>query len=131
MTSLYPPEDPSVQLLISHCQPFVSKYFRYMRSRSPANIAASSPPAPPRISRTAFLSSSGSAGMSMSFISSSSSGILSSLLAISSRAISFISGSSSEDRISRPSLILASIAIYSLRAFIRSSSSLYSRVSFT
>ena len=102
-----------------------------MRKRSPAKIAASSPPVPPRISRIAFLSSCGSAGMSSSFISSSVLGISFSHISISSRAISRRSASFSLARISLASLNEVSNCIYRLRASSISSSSRYSLLSLT
>ena len=72
--SLYPPAAPSLALDTSNFQPLVSQNLAYIRKRSPAKIAASSPPVPPRISRMAFLLSCGSAGTSNSLISSSNSG---------------------------------------------------------
>ena len=53
-------------------QPLASQNLVYIRYKSPAKILASSPPVPARISSTAFLSSSGSAGSNNIFISSSS-----------------------------------------------------------
>src|SRR6185369_14985743 len=67
----------------------------YMRSRSPANSADSSPPVPARISMKVLRASSGSLGSSMRCNSSSSSGSSASIAAISSPAISAISGSAS------------------------------------
>ena len=129
--SLNPPTAPSLKLLTAIFHPFVSMNFEYIRKRSPANSAASSPPVPPRISIITFLSSSGSAGISSSFISSSSSGILLSLAAISSRSISRVSGSSSAASISLASSTLRRHPMYSLRAFTILPRSLYSLVSFT
>lgn len=73
-TSLYPPTVPSLKLETSTFQPFISQYLVYIRNKSPAKIAASSPPAPPRISTIALRSSSGSSGISISLISSSNCG---------------------------------------------------------
>ena len=130
MISLKPPAAPSLQLDRATFQPFISQYFTYMRYRSPAKSAASSPPVPPRISTMAFLSSCGSAGTRSSLISSSSSGMRASQAAASSRAISLISGSVSAI-IRRASSKPLRHCIYSLRAFMISFSSLYSFVSLT
>ncbi len=67
----------------------------YILNRSPAKMAASSPPAAPRISTMVSFSSAGSAGMSMNFTSSAMPGSFASIAAISSWANSFISGSAS------------------------------------
>ena len=131
MISLKPPAAPSVKLEIAIFQPFISQYLVYMRNKSPANSAASSPPVPPRISIMTFLSSSGSAGTRSNLMRSSISGICFSAVAISSRAISFISGSSSVASISLASCNVCRLSIYSLRAFMISPKSLYSLVSFT
>ena len=128
MISLKPPAAPSLALDTSRCQPLRSQYLVYMRKRSPAKSAASSPPVPPRISRMAFLLSSGSLGTSMSFISSSSCGRRCSAAASSSRAISLSSGSCSFTMSCLHSSRLVSSVAYSFRAAIRSSSSLYSFV---
>ena len=130
-TSLNPPAVPSFALETSIFQPLVSQNLAYIRKRSPAKIAASSPPAPPRISRIAFLLSCGSAGTSISLISSSNTGRRSWLLSISSFAISRISASDSLARIFLASSILPSNWIYSFLAFIKSSNSLYSLVNLT
>ena len=63
-TSLKPPNSGSFASMMVHLQPCVSAYFVNMRNKSPANKAASSPPAPPRISTIIFLSSFGSFGNS-------------------------------------------------------------------
>ena len=70
-TSLYPPAVPSEKEVISYFQPLDSMYLVYMRIRSPAKMAASSPPVPPRISTIAFFASCGSLGINRSLISSS------------------------------------------------------------
>ena len=129
--SLKPPAAPSLALDTSSFQPFVSQYLEYIRNRSPAKMAASSPPVPPRISRIAFRSSCGSAGTSSSLISSSSSGMRTSQRFASSRAISFISGSDSLVMICLASSSPFRHCIYSLRAFMMSFKSLYSLVSLT
>ncbi len=51
MISLKPPCSPLLEFTTSICQPRPSAYREYMRKRSPAKIAASSPPAAARISR--------------------------------------------------------------------------------
>ena len=56
----------------------------YILYRSPANSAASSPPAAARISTMMSFSSAGSDGMSMNLMSSSSAGSFASMAAISS-----------------------------------------------
>ena len=120
-----------MKLEIAIFHPLVSMYLLYMRKRSPAKIAASSPPVPPRISIITFLSSSGSAGTSRSFISSSSSGMRFSLAESSSRSISLVSGSSSIASISLASEMFCRHPTYSLRASTIFPRSLYSLVSFT
>ena len=129
--SLNPPTVPSETDVIDSVQPFLSQYRLYILKISPANNAASSPPAPALISICTFLSSSGSLGTSKSLISSSSFGCNSSFSLSSILAISFISGSVSLARISLASDIVARQFIYRLRAFIISPRSLYSLVSFT
>ena len=64
MTSLRPPTPVGLASITSTFQRWRSAYFVYMRERSAANSAASSPPAPARISRNTFLSSLGSRGSS-------------------------------------------------------------------
>ncbi len=78
-----------------------------------ANSAASSPPAPPRISTITFLSSSGSRGSSSIFSSSDSSSLRRLFSAYSSRAISRSSGSLSS-RAASASAKLFSHFLYSL-----------------
>ena len=131
MISLYPPEEPSLKLDTAILQPLVSMYLLYMRNRSPAKRAASSPPVPPRISMMTFLSSSGSAGTRSSLISSSSSGMRFSLSASSSRSISLVSASSSIASISLASAMFWMQPTYSLRASTMRPRSLYSLVSLT
>jgi len=131
MISLKPPDEPSLKLdtLIFH--PFSSQYFTYIRYRSPAKRAASSPPVPPRISTIAFLSSCGSAGTSNNFISSSKAGIRSLQVSSSSRAISRISGSCSDSSKAFASSIPFNTFTYSERAPTIFSKSRYSLFSFT
>ena len=64
VTDLYPPRSDSVASRISVDQPRVSAYRVYMRSRSPANSADSSPPSPDLISSSTSLPSEGSRGIS-------------------------------------------------------------------
>jgi hypothetical protein len=79
-------------------QPWRSQKRRYMRARSPANRADSSPPVPARISRKALRSSSGSRG-SRAVLQLGEQALESPCApAISSRAISAISGSPSISR---------------------------------
>src|SRR5205823_8195588 len=72
--SLYPPRSDSCESRTSVTQPRRSAYRRYIRSRSPANSADSSPPSPALISRITSLPSSGSRGASSSASLSSSTG---------------------------------------------------------
>ena len=65
-TSLMPPADALDVDRISTAQRWRSAKRVYMRNRSAANSAASSPPVPARISRRMFFSSFGSLGMSSS-----------------------------------------------------------------
>ena len=102
-----------------------------MLKRSPAKRAASSPPAPPRISICTFLASSGSLGTRAILISSSNFGWSASFSFSSSRAISFISGSLSLARMSLASLIALRQLMYRLRASMMSPRSFHSLVSFT
>ena len=60
-----PPFSLGVMSTTSIFQPFFSAHFWYMRNRSDANSAASSPPSAPWISTTTSLSSLGSFGSSM------------------------------------------------------------------
>ena len=71
ITSLYPPIPVTLASITSVFQPCASAYFWYILKRSPANNAASSPPAAPRISMMIFLSSFGSFGKSKILIFSS------------------------------------------------------------
>ena len=63
-TSLMPPSSVRFSLWMVVVQPRFSAYRRYMRSRSPANSAASSPPVPALISMMVSRASSGSRGIS-------------------------------------------------------------------
>ena len=62
--SFTPPSSVSLALMVSHCQPRLAAYIVYMRHRLWANKAASSPPAPARISKITLFSSSASLGIS-------------------------------------------------------------------
>ena len=132
-TSLKPPELPSLALLISYFHPLFSTNLVYMRNRSPAKIAASSPPVPPRISTIAFLLSCGSAGISNSLICSSICATAGSSSDTSIRAISRNSSSFSVARISlAPARLLSAVRYFSLVWTIGSSSlySLFSAMNF-
>ena len=101
--SLKPPRPLSWEDMISIFHFLNSAYFEYMRKRSAANRAASSPPVPALISMIMFLRSKGSFGISSvrsSFIWFS---FCSSSCLISSLAISLSSGS-----LSLPAISLAS-----------------------
>ena len=131
MISLNPPDEPSVKLDTAVFQPFDSQYLVYILYRSPAKMAASSPPVPPRISITTFLLSSGSAGISSSLISSSIGAICGSISSISARAISFISGSCSLAKMSLASFRLFNKVSYRFLAVSTRSRSRYSLLSLT
>ena len=88
-----------------------------MRNRSPAKMAASSPPVPPRISRMALVVLRVGGNKQQFDFLSSSSGIRTSQALASSRAISFISGSDSVVIICFASSSPFRHCIYSLRAF--------------
>src|SRR3990170_4477965 len=75
MASLIPPTAPSLSDTGSTLRPLFSAKRVYMRTRSPAKRAASSPPVPARISRMALRSSRGSLGVSNSSSSASSAAI--------------------------------------------------------
>ena len=81
--------------------PFFSAQRAYMRNRSAANSAASSPPSAPWISTTTSRSSSGSLGSSRTFSCSSSSASRSDARRSSERRYSCMSGSFSCRSISR------------------------------
>ena len=91
--SLYPPKSAVLAVKIVAVHPLLCAYLWYIRQRSPAQMPASSPPVPARISSIMFLSSSGSLGRSAMVILSSSSSISSLSAAISSLAIASISAS--------------------------------------
>src|SRR5438477_231812 len=71
ITSLKPPMSPGLSETISTRQPLRSAKRAYIRKRSPAKSADSSPPVPPRISRKTLRSSLGSLGSSACCSSSS------------------------------------------------------------
>ncbi|OQB39904.1 MAG: hypothetical protein BWY06_01437 [Candidatus Latescibacteria bacterium ADurb.Bin168] len=99
-------------LMTSSDHPLDSAYREYMRKRSAANNAASSPPVPPRISRIVFLSSFGSLGISCSLSVSSRVATRSSRTAISSFAKAMRSRSCSSSKIRRASASWASTSAY-------------------
>ncbi|MOA05278.1 hypothetical protein D3C78_1248700 [compost metagenome] len=101
----------------------------YIRYRSPANKLASSPPAPPRISKIAFLASSGSLGISITRISSSNSSFLGSSSSRSILAISLNSSSFSVASISLLVSILLTTFLYSSAFSTTFVNSLYSLLS--
>ena len=72
LTSFIPPSSVGLLFITVRCHPCRSAYMEYIRYRDPANKAASSPPAPPRISTITLRSSLGSVGSSMIFICCSS-----------------------------------------------------------
>ena len=93
VTSLMPPPPLSLMLSTSTRHRCRSAYREYMRNRSAANSAASSPPAPARISSTTFFSSLGSFGTRSTRISARSASRLASSAFSSSCASSRMSGS--------------------------------------
>ena len=101
-----------------------------MRKSSAAKRAASSPPAPARISTMTFLSSLGSLGRRRIFIVCSSSSILAFASLSSSFAISRSSSSLSVSSISRLSATVCWHALYSLYASTSGVRSLCSFMSF-
>ena len=113
--SLKPPASEADTSMVSVFQPCALAKRSYILYRSPAKMAASSPPAAARISTMMSLSSAGSAGMSMNLMSSSSAGSFASIPAISSCANSFMSGSAS--------ISLASAEVVGTPARIRAPSS--------
>ena len=94
-----PPMPVSLTLIRSVWKRCSCAYRVYIRSSSAANSAASSPPAPARISTMTLRSSLGSRGRSETLRSSTSCVSRLSSSAISSRAIAFISSSDSASRI--------------------------------
>ena len=108
----------------------LSAYIQYILYSSAANKAASSPPAPPRISTTTFLSSFSSFGRSKIFNSSSSCAWRSFASFISSFAKSLISSSDSSSRIIKLSSIVSLHFLYSSKASTIGSRSLCSFINF-
>ena len=93
--SFTPPNSVSLRDANSMRKPRRSAYIWYIRSKSAAKRAPSSPPMPERISRITFLSSLGSRGSSRRFNSSSNRALSPSAASSSSRASSPISSSDS------------------------------------
>ena len=124
-----PPIPFSLALITSTFQRFASANFEYILKRSAAKSAASSPPAPPRISTITFFSSLGSFG-SMRILSSCSHFSTVSLHSLSSSfASSRISSSLSSSSIARLSSIPSFAALYSLYFSTIGVSSFCSRIS--
>ncbi len=119
--SLSPPPSIMDCESISVFQPFASAKRKYMRMSSAAKSAASSPPAPARISMITLLSSSGSLGTRNARMRSSNSGIFARASLASSSAIS-LSSPSSEG--SSASLILRASASYCVSISVSGCSSL-------
>ena len=92
----------------------------YILNRSPAKMAASSPPAAERISTMVSFSSIGSPGMSMILMSSSSWGSFASFSEISIWSISFSSASAASCSISLATSMSSRAPRYSRAAFTRS-----------
>ena len=101
--SFTPPSVPSECEIVSRRQPARSMNRVYMRKRSAANSAASSPPVPARISMIALRSSSGSCGSSAGLSRTSRSAICASSRVTSAVASAAISGSSTTRTSSRAS----------------------------
>ncbi len=119
----------SLALITSTFQRLFSANFEYIRNKSAAKRAASSPPAPPRISTITFLLSFGSFG-SISILSSCSHKLAFSLHVLSSSlASSFNSSSLSSSSIARLSSIPSFAALYSLYLLTIGTSSLCSLIS--
>src|SRR5699024_1365633 len=95
-------------------------YLEYIRNKSPANKAASSPPAAARISTITFLSSLGSFGISKNLISSSNFSFRSVNSSISIFTISTISSSESNSSISLASANSSVTVLYFLYAVTES-----------
>ena len=124
--SLYPPLVPSLKSTTLTFQPLLSQYLVYMRCKSPAKILASSPPVPALTSTTAFLVSSGSLGISINLISSSSFPMVDFASSSCILAISTISASLPSARISSASFTRSVAVRYPSRLSISALKSLYS-----
>ena len=111
--SLNPPMPFSFEFIVSTFQWFDSANLQYIRYKSAANNAASSPPAPARISTITFLSSFGSFGRSKMRSSFSMSSIFPLHSLSSSFASSLISSSVSSSSIAKLSSIPAFVSLYS------------------
>mmetsp|Transcript_9721 Transcript_9721/g.58988 ORF Transcript_9721/g.58988 Transcript_9721/m.58988 type:complete len:222 (-) Transcript_9721:413-1078(-) len=94
--SLYPPDSAMELLTYSTFHPCVCAYLVNIRTKSPAQIPASSPPVPARISSMIFFSSRGSLGSSISLSLSSSSASSASSTSNSSSAMALNSGSDAD-----------------------------------
>ena len=130
--SLYPPTSPSDKAIICVFHLFKSLYLWYILYKSPAKIAASSPPVPARISRITSLASALSLGKSINWMDSSICNIFSFNSSNSVFARSSISGSDES------SLIISfnsSLSVWnffqSTIAFFKGSISEYSFENFT
>ena len=128
MISLKPPAVPSLRSTTLTFHPLLSQYLVYIRYRSPAKIDASSPPVPARSSITMFFASSGSLGINIKRMVSSSSGSLALTSSNSSFAISVISGSDPSEMISSASCCRWVRLRYAVRFSIKALKSLYSRL---
>ena len=125
--SLKPPAVPSLKSTTLTFHPLLSQYLVYIRYRSPAKIDASSPPVPARSSITTFFVSSGSFGINIKRMVSSSSKSLALTSSNSSFAIIVISGSEPSDMISSASFCRWVKSRYCFRFSINLFKSLYSR----
>ena len=109
-----PPSPVSFMLTVSVLYFIISAYIVYIRYRTPANSAASSPPAPALISIMTFFSSIGSFGRSSIFSSSSNFAASALEFFSSSSAISRSSGSFSVSSRARASSASLRAFLYSL-----------------
>ena len=109
---------------------FFSAYSWYILSRSPANIAASSPPVPALISSIMFFSSFGSFGINKTLSFFSSFSFFSVRASSSFLAISLNSSSFSVSRISFASLIPFNVNLYRLNSSTIFPRDLYSLFNF-
>ena len=123
---LKPPASLGLESSTVVFQPRDSQKRWYILYRSPAKMAASSPPAAERISTMVFLSSLGSLGMSMYLMSSSSWGSFSSFSEMSIWSISFSSASVVSRSISLAASMSSSAPMYSREAAMRSDWCAYS-----